>query len=75
MRGSFALLLLSLPAIAQTRHTLKATPGNVVIGYYDARTKPALRVRSGDTVEIHTLGVARPQALPRISSNRRCSTS
>ncbi len=48
---------------AQTRHTLQPTPNNVVIGYYDASTPPALRIRSGDTVEIHTFGVGSPRQL------------
>ena len=30
---------------------------NVVVGHYDAATPPVLRVRSGDTVTIETLGV------------------
>lgn len=37
--------------------------GNLVIGYYDASTPPALRIHSGDIVEIHTLGVGTPTAL------------
>ena len=54
-------LTIALPA--QTRHMLEATPQNVVIGHYDAATPPALRIKSGDTVEIHTLGVGTPRAL------------
>ena len=54
-------LTIALPA--QTRHVLEATPQNVVIGHYDAATPPALRIKSGDTVEIHTLGVGTPRAL------------
>src|SRR5579871_2314306 len=36
-------------------YQLKPTPKTVAWGYYDAKTPPALRVRSGDTVEIQTL--------------------
>jgi acetamidase/formamidase len=36
-------------------YSLKPTPKTVAWGYYDASTPPALRVRSGDTVEIQTL--------------------
>jgi acetamidase/formamidase len=36
-------------------YTLKPTPKTIAWGYYDASTPPALRVQSGDTVEIHTL--------------------
>jgi acetamidase/formamidase len=36
-------------------YSLKPTPKTVAWGYYDASTPPALRVQSGDTVEIQTL--------------------
>ena len=36
-------------------YTLKPTPKTVAWGYYDASTPPALRVQSGDTVEVQTL--------------------
>ncbi len=36
-------------------YQLKPTPKTVAWGYYDAKTPPALRVKSGDTVEIQTL--------------------
>jgi acetamidase/formamidase len=36
-------------------YTLKPTPKTIAWGYYDASTPPALRVQSGDTVEIQTL--------------------
>ncbi|MBI3207778.1 MAG: acetamidase/formamidase family protein [Candidatus Solibacter usitatus] len=48
---------------AADKHILKAAPETVVIGYYDAASPPALRIKAGDTVEIHTLGVARAAAL------------
>ncbi len=60
---AIAFLLLSIPLAAQTRHVLQATPQNIVIGYYDASTPPALRIHSGEIVEIHTLGVGTPTAL------------
>jgi outer membrane biosynthesis protein TonB len=37
---------------AQATYTLKPTPKTVAWGYYDAKTPPVLRVKSGDTVEI-----------------------
>ena len=37
------------------KYRLAATSSTVHIGYFDARIPPALRVRSGDTVEIQTL--------------------
>lgn len=36
-------------------HTLLATPANVAWGYYSGQSKPALTVRSGDTVRMQTL--------------------
>jgi acetamidase/formamidase len=37
---------------------LKPSPRTVTWGYYDAKTPPALRIKSGDTVEIQTLVTA-----------------
>lgn len=56
------LLAISL-ASAQKTHTLKATPETVVVGYYDAKQPPVLRIQSGDTVRIETLGVGTPEML------------
>ena len=56
-----ALLLLALPAAAQPSakqnqtYNLNATPETVVWGNYNAAAKPALTVKSGDTVVIQTL--------------------
>jgi acetamidase/formamidase len=44
-------------------HRLEATPQTVVIGYFDARTKPALRIASGDIVDFDTLITSDPQEL------------
>ena len=57
------VMMLTIALPAQTRHVLEATPQNVVIGHYDAATPPVLRIKSGDTVEIHTLGVGTLRAL------------
>lgn len=43
------------PGSASAFYQLKPTPKTVVWGYYDAKTPPALRIKSGDTVEIQTL--------------------
>jgi acetamidase/formamidase len=59
------LLFILQPTSGQTKHTLKATPKNVVIGYYDATTPPALRIKSGDIVEIQALGVGTPDRLTK----------
>jgi acetamidase/formamidase len=36
-------------------YQMKPSPKTVTWGYYDAKTPPALRIKSGDTVEIQTL--------------------
>lgn len=64
----FAAFFLSLtfeitPAKAQEKFTLEATPKTVAYGYYDAKAKPVLRVKSGDTVEIHTVITSSPKRL------------
>lgn len=63
VRAGFLISVLCATGFSQTRHVLEATPQTVVMGHYDAATKPVLRVKSGDTVEIHTLGVGSPRAL------------
>lgn len=40
---------------AEVTHRLTPKPRTVTWGYFDPRTPPALRVRSGDTVEVETL--------------------
>lgn len=49
----------------QTTYTLKPTPKTVAWGYYDAKAEPALRIKSGDTVEIQTLLTNSPKGLER----------
>jgi acetamidase/formamidase len=56
----------SLPAQQPSESTgqfyqLKSTPKTVVWGYYDAKTPPVLRIKSGDTVEIQTLVTSSPE--------------
>jgi acetamidase/formamidase len=54
---------------AQTRaartHRLEATPETVAYGYYDAAAKPALRVASGDIIDVDTLITSVPARLER----------
>jgi acetamidase/formamidase len=66
MRFILTLTLLVAPLLAQTAHHLKASAQTVVVGYYDASTPPALRVKSGDIVEMDTLGVTTPEGLRRV---------
>src|SRR5579872_41439 len=42
-------------------YQLKPTPKTVAWGYYDAKTPPVLRIKSGDTVEIQTLVASNPE--------------
>jgi acetamidase/formamidase len=42
-------------------YQLKPTPKTVAWGYYDAKTPPVLRIKSGDTVEIQTLIASNPE--------------
>ena len=51
---------------AQTVHQLPATPATVVYGYYWSDAKPALRVKSGDIVEVETMLTNTPTGLERI---------
>jgi len=55
LHSFFVLPMGALYAAAETAHRLAPTLRTVVWGYFDARTPPVVRVRSGDTVEIETL--------------------
>src|ERR1035438_9197938 len=59
MQAGLILIFAALQATAatpeQATHKLKATPKTVAWGYYAASTPPALRIRSGDSVEGETL--------------------
>ena len=59
------LLIICLVACAhaQQTHVLKPTPKTVAWGYYAATTTPVLRIKSGDTVEAHTLITSTPPRL------------
>jgi acetamidase/formamidase len=59
-------LLASAPG-AQTpkTHRLEATPATVAYGYYWAAAPPALRIASGDIIDVDTLLTNTPQGLAR----------
>src|SRR5437867_8307719 len=63
--ASLRLCVLPALAVAQTPklHHLPATPATVAWGYYSAAAKPALRVASGDIVEVETLLTSTPERL------------
>ena len=46
---------------AQQQHTLLAKPDTVAWGYYSGMAKPALTVKSGDTVTMQTLSTCGPR--------------
>jgi acetamidase/formamidase len=62
MRSVF-LALLALPLAHGADYKLKATPSTVAYGYYWSQAKPALRIKSGDTVTIQTMLTNTPDRL------------
>jgi acetamidase/formamidase len=68
LRGTLLALLLCLPALARSQrtHQLPATPTTVAYGYYWSEARPALRVRSGDIVDVETMLTNTPAGLERI---------
>ncbi|MGA2591597.1 MAG: acetamidase/formamidase family protein, partial [Bryobacteraceae bacterium] len=68
MRKPIPVLLLTVAALQAATpepalYKLKATPKTVAWGYYAANTPPALRIRSGDSVEVETLITNSPARL------------
>src|SRR6476620_6459208 len=65
-----AVLVSSLAAAANARgqavHQLAATPATVAYGYYWSEAKPALRIKSGDIVEVETMLTNTPTGLERL---------
>ena len=51
---------------AQKVHQLPATPATVAYGFYWAEAKPALRINSGDMVDIETMLTNSPTGLERM---------
>jgi acetamidase/formamidase len=64
MKPIFAVLAAVVAAHAAD-YTLKASPSTVAYGYYWSEAKPALRIKSGDTVTVHTLTTSSPTSLTR----------
>src|SRR5437763_2466816 len=63
------LLVVTAALAGQTRspktHRLEATPDTVAYGYYWAEAKPALRIASGDIIDVDTLLTNNPTGLQR----------
>jgi len=64
-----AVGILTIGIAGQTRapqtHRLEATPDTVAYGYYWAEAKPALRIASGDIIDVDTLLTNNPAGLAR----------
>jgi acetamidase/formamidase len=63
-------LLCTLSALADTTrapqtHRLEATPDTVAYGYYWSQAKPALRIASGDLIDVDTLLTNTPAGLEK----------
>lgn len=59
-------LVVGATSQAQAVHQLAATPTTVAYGYYWSEAKPALRVKSGDIVEVETMLTNTPMGLERL---------
>jgi acetamidase/formamidase len=68
MRFLLCGFLAAASALAQAPrvHQLPATPATVAYGYYWSEAKPAIRVSSGDIVEIETMLTNSPTGLERL---------
>ena len=68
MKHAFLIVALALaiaaPQAAKT-HRLEATPETVAYGYYWSEAKPALRIASGDIIDVDTLLTNSPAGLAR----------
>src|SRR3989440_2074494 len=65
---SIAVLLLAgmlIPQAQTKTHRLEATPSTVAYGYYWSEAKPALRIASGDIIDVDTLLTNTPMGLSR----------
>jgi len=60
-----AALTTSLNGQAPKTHRLEATPATVAVGYYWSEAKPALRIASGDIIDVDTLLTNNPTGLAR----------
>src|SRR2546426_4826731 len=64
-----AFLIWSAILLSQTSqpktHRLEATPSTVAYGYYWSEAKPALRIASGDIIDVDTLLTNNPTGLSR----------
>ena len=57
------MVLIAVTGAQGADYQLKAGPATVAWGYYWSAAKPVLRIKSGDTVEILTMGTSSPTSL------------
>src|SRR5437899_10550657 len=62
---SVFMISFAAQAPAQRTHRLEATPATVAVGYYWSEAKPALRIASGDIIDVDTLLTNNPTGLAR----------
>ena len=71
--GVATVSLITMVAVAATHqvqaapgtHRLEVTPGTVAYGYYWSEARPALRIESGDIIDVDTLLTNTPEGLKR----------
>lgn len=63
--GIFTTLVVAQRPATPKTHRLLATPSTVAYGYYWAEAKPALRIASGDIIDVDTLLTSTPMGLER----------
>ena len=63
--GLTAAVATPLHAQGPKTHRLEATPSTVAYGYYWSEAKPALRIASGDVIDVDTLLTNTPAGLQR----------
>ena len=68
----FGVALIPSSARQPRTHRLEATPSTVAYGYYWSEAEPALRVASGDIIDVDTLLTNSPAGL---AARRRAPTS
>ena len=63
--GLVGMLSASVVTQSPKTHRLEATPETVAYGYYSSEAKPALRIASGDIIDVDTLTTGSPTGLAR----------
>src|SRR5919201_4252680 len=63
--GGALLVALAAQTRSPKTHRLEATPSTVAYGYYWSDARPALRIASGDIIDVDTLLTNSPNGLQR----------